>query len=159
MPCFTICWWIFDRFLMKVRCKNRCVCLHLLVFFQTGDPHNTLYFTMRNLPFHVLSTSFFWTNLKHWVQNWTQKKHPEKGPTGTQDGPQIVEHWDAEILKITNMAKQCSFLRGQFFNDFLDGQKTAPRGYGWHWQDGGPPMSGGRGAPQSSLARTKYLTS
>ena len=30
---FLIFWWIFGRFLMRFRCKNRCMFLHLLVFF------------------------------------------------------------------------------------------------------------------------------
>ncbi len=42
---FLIFWWIFGRFLMRFRCKNRCMFLHLLVFFSNWRPsRNTVFY-------------------------------------------------------------------------------------------------------------------
>ena len=51
-------------------------------FFQHGDPHETLYFTIRKLLFHFLSFWFFSKNWwKKWLKNSSAKK-VEKWPPG-----------------------------------------------------------------------------
>ena len=52
MPFFLIFWWIFGRFSMNNWWKKQTCFFHnRACFFQTGDPHETLYFTMRKLLF------------------------------------------------------------------------------------------------------------
>ena len=50
---------IWGRIFMKNRCFFQCDFPEILFFFQPGDPHQTLYFTSRNLLFHFFIFSFF----------------------------------------------------------------------------------------------------
>ena len=130
MWCLSFFWYIFGRFSMKFRWKNRLMFLHPLVFFFNWRPsRNTVNYDTKPTFSCFALFIFFWEKLKKWVQNWTPKKTSKKGPTGTQNGPPNHENWDGQILKISRIAPKYCFLRGWFFDDFLDGQKTDPRGY------------------------------
>ena len=50
---------IWGRIFMKNQCFFQCDFPEILFFFQPGDPHQTLYFTSRNLLFHFFIFSFF----------------------------------------------------------------------------------------------------
>ena len=119
---------IFDEFSMS---KLMYVCTSACVFLWTGDPHETLYFTIRNLLFHVLYFSFLSEQmLEIECKTRPRTNQPKKRQTGTQNGTQIAENWNGNLLKIIKMAKRCSFLRGRFFDDYLGGQKSQKKGRG-----------------------------
>ena len=131
MLCLSFFSYIFGRFSLKFRWKHRLILFtSARVFFNWRPSRNTVnYDTKPTSSFFALFIFFLKKQLKKWVQNWTPKKTSKKGPTGTQNGPPNHENWDGQILKISKIAPKYCFLRGRFFDDFLDGQKTDPRGY------------------------------
>ena len=103
-------------------------------FFQHGDPHETLYFTIRKLLFRFLSFWFFFS--KNWWKNDWKFHLPKKSkndPRGTPKYIQNPEKMVAKSPKIPKNAKKVDFLRGRFFDDFLDGQKIEKRRHANHW--------------------------
>ena len=130
MWCLSFFWYIFGRFSMKFRWNNRLIIFTpARVFFKLATLTKHCKLRYETYFFIFCSFHFFSEKLKKWVQNWTPKKTSKKGPTGTQNGPPNHENWDGQILKISRIAPKYCFLRGWFFDDFLDGQKTDPRGY------------------------------
>ena len=98
-------------------------------FFQHGDPHETLYFTMRKLLFHFLSFCFFFQkNVQNWVQNWTQKKIEKNNSTGTQNDPKIDKKSIGKSWKSLKWPKKVVFGRIDFLMIFWVAQKSKKGG-------------------------------
>ena len=66
----------FCRFLVKSRCKNRCMFLHLLVFFSNWRPSRNIVFYGTKATFSIFEFSIF--SEKKNDQKWSAKLNPEK---------------------------------------------------------------------------------
>ncbi len=105
---------------MKNQWKKTCFFKPPSHFFQHGDPHETLYFTIRKLLFRFLSFWYFSEKIiKNCMQNWAQKNHQTNGPTGTQNGTKINKKWIGESRKSPKWPKKVFFWGFHFLAVFL----------------------------------------
>ena len=99
--------------------------------------------------------------MKKTTENFTCQKSRKMTPGGTQNTPKIVKKTVAKSSKITKNAKKVDFLRGRFFDDFLDGQKIEKRRHNHHrgMSSPGPGLHWGTiGGTINNNPLTHYLT-
>ena len=125
---------IFSRFWMKNQWKKN--------LFFSSPPR--IFSNMATLTKHCILRYesyffFFWVfdffrkidEKNYWKFHLPKKS--KNDPRGTPKYTQNPEKMVAKSPKIPKNAKKVDFLRGQFFDDFLDGQKIEKRRHSHHW--------------------------
>ena len=137
-------WWegwcnpLFHRFFMDFWLKNlcffRCFFRDVLAIFWTWRPSQSIDIYESKHTF-----SFFWFFI--FLRKNAPKSRPKKASKkegknvalGSLLGPQNGLKWGQGRPKVSPKSKNKWFLRGQFFDDFLDGKKITSRGHSTHW--------------------------
>ena len=127
---FSLSGLICHRCLVKIWFKNRCIFSKLRAIFSTWRWPKSMH---RRSVLSIFCFVFLFLNLwTNQLKNW-QKLVPKKtSKNEARGGPELIQNCSRFFEKLPNIAKktkQTWKLRGQFFDDFLDGEKTCSGGY------------------------------
>ena len=124
---------IFSRFWMKNQWKKTCFFQALLAVFPTWRPSRNTVFYDTKATFSFFEFLIFFRKIDE-KNDWKfhLPKKSKNDPRGTPKYTQNPEKMVAKSPKIPKNAKKVDFLRGRFFDDFLDGQKIEKRRHAHH---------------------------
>ena len=114
---------IFSRFWMKNRWKKAWFFQVPLAFFPTWRPSRNTVFYNTKATFSFFEFLIFFQKIDE-TNGWKihLPKKSKNDPRGIPKYTQNPEEMVAKSPKIPKNAKKVDFLRGRFFDDFLDGQ-------------------------------------
>ena len=119
--------------------EKNCAFFHCRAcFFQHGDPHDSMYFTYRKLPFHVLLFDFFVPkDLRKHAKKRISKEHRKMMPDAPKMDPRLTpnlfiltENARGETQNLQKWLPKVVFGSIKFWGQILNGKRSEKSGAG-----------------------------